>query len=340
MLTMTNTLQSQLTDYARTLLPPGVDARATHLERLTFNPASEVYRFSLHYEEAGLERTQTFVIKLYGNTPDGMDRALKERHALFNLRGAHYPVPGVLAIEVEDSPLGRPFVIMEHIDGQTFAQAFNGADHSRRSELVAQFVNLMTDLHKRNPALLVSRMATPSPLAMVNREIYTLRGLANTYQLTEYLPLVDWLYANRAAVPCPTPVITHRDFIPSNIILTPRGMPYVIDWAWQVGDPRYDLAWALLALRREGQATLAADILAEYERTTGGAVDGLTFFEVLASVRWLMGISQELRGLLGQAKATQHAAMMMTLIQPVRDALAFIESHTGLDLPTAEVLLT
>lgn len=339
-MTQPHPLQAQLTDYARTLLPPNVDARAAELERLNISPASEVYRFGLHYEEQGLSRTQTFIIKLYDNTPDGMDRALKERHALFNLRGAHYPVPGVLAIEVENSPLGRPFVIMEHIDGQTFAEAFAHADTARRAELIAQFVNLMTDLHRRNPTVLVSRLAATSKLALVNREIYTLRGLANTYQLTEYLPLVDWLYNHRAEVPCETPVITHRDFVPSNIILNPRGMPYVVDWGWQVGDPRYDLAWALLALRREGQTTLAADILAEYQRVTGGVVEGLIFFEVLASTRWLMGISQELRGLLGQAKATQHAALMMSLLQPARDALAIIEAHTGLDLPTAEVLLT
>lgn len=339
-LSMTSVLQSQLTDYARTLLPPGVDARTADFARIAINPHSEVYRFALNYDEAGLERSQTFVIKLYANTPDGMDRALKERHALFHLRGAHYPVPGVLAMEIEDSPLERPFVIMEHIDGQTFADALSQATPARRAELVGQFVNLMTDLHRRNPAVLVSRMTTPSPLAMVNREIYTMRGLATTHQLTEYLPLLDWLYAHRSGVPCATPVITHRDFVPSNIIFNERGMPYVLDWGWQIGDPRYDLTWTLWALRREGKSALADEVLAEYERATGSPVEGLRFFEVLTATRWLMGISQTARGLLGQARATEHAALMMSLIQPARDALAFIEAQTGLDLPTADVLLT
>jgi len=337
-----NILQTQLTEYANTLLPPGVDARITQLNRLTFSPSSEVYRFTLTYDEAGLERNQTFIIKLYAKTPDGMDRALKERHALFNLRGAHYPVPGVMAMEIEKSPLERPFVIMEHIDGQTFAEGFanTNADPARRSELVAQFVNLMTDLHGRNPTVLVSRMTTPSPLAMVNREIFTLRTLANTYQLHGYLPMVDWLYSHRAEFPCDNPAITHRDFVPSNIVLDPRGMPHVVDWGWQVGDPRYDLAWTLLALRRGGQSVLAAEIQAEYERVTGGAVVGLSYFEVLASIRWLMGVSQDLRGLLTDNQMTQHAAMMMSLLQPSRDALAFIAAHTGLELPSAEALLS
>jgi len=337
---MNSQLQTQLTDYAQTLLPPGVDARTAELERLTFNLDSEVYRFTLRYQEAALERSQTFIIKLYANTPDGMDRALKERHALFNLRGARYPVPGVLAMEVEKSPLGRPFVIMEHIDGQTFEDAISGADPARRAELVAQFVNLMTDLHGRSPAVLVARMTTPSPLAMVNREIHTLRGLANTSQLHAYLPVVDWLYARRAEVPCDSPAIRHRDFVPSNVVLNPRGMPHVVDWAWQVGDPRYDLAWTLLALRRDGQVALATEILAEYERVTGAAVVGLTYFEVLASTRWLMGIGLDLRALLADGEMTQHAALMMSVLQSARDALTFIESQTDLDLPDAEVLLT
>ena len=334
-----NLLQTQLSDYARTLLPDGVDARITPLERLTFGPHSEVYRFILTYDEAGLERSQTFIIKLYANTPDGMDRALKERHALFNLRGAHYPVPGVLAMEVEKSPLERPFVIMEHIDGQTFEDAIANADPARRAELVAQFVNLMTDLHGRNPKVLVSRMTTPSQLAMVNREIHTLRGIANTYQLQIYLPMVDWLYSHRTEVPCDAPAITHRDFVPSNVVMDSRGMPHVVDWGWQVGDPRYDLAWTLWALRRDGQAPLAAEILTEYERVTGGDVAGLTYFEVLAAIRWLMGVSQDLRGLLADEDMTQHAAMMMSLLQPARDAVAFIRTHIDLDIPDAEVLL-
>jgi len=335
-----NLLQTQLTDYARTLLPPGVDARTVQLERLTFNVYSEVYRFALNYAEAGLERTQTFIIKLYANTPDGMDRALKERHALFNLRGAHYPVPGVLAMEVEKSPLGRPFVIMEHLDGQTFEQAIASADPARRSELVAQFVNLMTDLHGRGTAVLVARMATPSPLAMVNREIHTLRGLANTPPLQAYLPLVDWLYAHRAEVPCEAPAITHRDFVPSNIILDARGMPHVVDWVWQVGDPRYDLAWALWALRRDGQSALASDVQTEYERVTGGEVVGLSYFEVLAAARWLVGVSQDLQAFLIEGQVTQHAALRISLLQPAHDALTFIQSRTGLALPAAEMLLS
>lgn len=335
-------LTAQLTEYVGSLLPHLAGARITDLERLSYNPVSEVYRFTLGYDEGGETHRQTFVLKLYADSPDGMDRALKERHALFSLRGAHYPVPGVLAVEVEGSPLQRPFVIMEHIDGPTLEAAFTLADDTRRAELVAMFVNLLVDLHGRGASVLTPRMSSaPSPLALVNREVYALRTWANTALLSAYLPVIEWLYARRVDVPTSIPVITHRDFVPANVVLNERGMPHVLDWAWQVGDARFDLAWTLGALRRAGLAELADQVLAEYQRVTGGEVEGLLYFEVLVATRWLMMVHMQLREHLSYGRASQHSALLMSVLQPARDALAFVALHTGLEgLPAADDLLT
>jgi aminoglycoside phosphotransferase (APT) family kinase protein len=251
-------------------------------------------------------------------------------------------VPGVLAVEVEGSPLQRPFVIMEHIDGPTLEAAFALADEARRVELVAMFVNLLVDLHGRGASVLTPRMTnTPSPLALVNREVYALRTWANTALLPAYLPVIEWLYAQRVDVPTSTPVITHRDFVPANVVLNARGMPHVLDWAWQVGDARFDLAWTLGALRRAGMPELADEVLAEYQRVTGGAVEGLRYFEVLAATRWLMATHMQLRDHLSYGREAQYSAALMSVLQPARDALAFVAQHTGLEgLPTADELLT
>jgi aminoglycoside phosphotransferase (APT) family kinase protein len=334
-------LKTQLAEYTASLFPASQNPQITELANLATGAHSEVYRFTLAYDEAGTSRAQQFVVKLYASTPDGMDRALKERHALFSLRGAHYPVPGVLAVEVEESPLERPFVIMEYIDGQRLDAALREADPAQRAELVGQFVNLMTDLHGRGTAVLTPRMqGLPSPNVLANREVYSLRQTVEGRLLGQYRPLIEWLYARRGSVPCSAPVVTHRDFVPSNVVLDPRGMPYVLDWAWQIGDPRYDLAWTLLTLERTGQAALAAQVLAEYERVTGGEVEGLGFYRVLVAARWLIETTVALRDHLSYGEHPQHAALMLAVLEPARAVLASVQAATGLALGAVEDVLS
>lgn len=289
-------IQSYLRSYFKAQPAFGEEPRVEEFQRLTSGWASDVYSFTLRYEQAdGNTIGQRLVMKAYQPTTDGMDRALKERHALYHLRTAKYPVPGVAAVEANADYLGQPFIVMEQIDGQLMADALDNADERERGELVALLVSLMTDLHDIDPKLLVPRLTPKSEFAFVRREIYVLRGLVQNYDRPEFTPVLDWLYEHHKEVPSDGPTITHRDFHPWNVILTNDGRPYVIDWGWQLSDKRYDLAWTLTLLERDGRQVLADDILAEYERATGAGIDGLDYFKVLATVRWLFDVTHSLK---------------------------------------------
>lgn len=331
-------LQNQLEAYLAEQPETGGNSRIESLERIGGRGANGVYAFTLAHDEAGETVTQKLVLKVYANSPEGVDRALKERHALYNLRTARYPVPAVLSVETSPEALGAPFVIMQQVEGETLGAALEAADERKRHGLIAQFVGLLVDLHARGPEALIRREMSPvSAHALINREIHTMRGLAQNREQAEYLPVVDWLYERRKGISTEAMVVNHRNYTLSNVIVGPSGAMSVVDWGWQIGDARFDLAWTLLDLERAGLSDLRGEVLTEYERVTGAPVADLAYFEVVAALRWLMDAVHEARraGILKPGQELLREAMLPA----VREAAAKITGHTGIALPTAEVLL-
>ncbi len=331
-------LRNQLEAYLAERPEAGADSRIETLTRIGGRGATGVYAFALVHDEAGERVTQKLVLKTYANSPEGIDRALKERHALYHLRTARYPVPAVMAVETSPEALGVPFVIMQQVEGQTLGAALQSADDRKRRGLIAQFVGLLVDLHARGPEALIRREMSPvSAHALINREIHTLRGLAQNRDQQEYLPVIDWLYERRKSVSSEGMVVNHRNYTLSNVLVGPTGAMSVVDWGWQIGDARFDLAWTLLDLERAGLGELRDDVLAEYERVTGAMVADLPYFEVVAALRWLMDAVHEARKA-GTLKAGQEL-LREAMLPSTREAAAKIAERTGIALPDAETLL-
>jgi aminoglycoside phosphotransferase (APT) family kinase protein len=330
-------LETDLRAYYAGQPTTGSDPHVENLTQLNSGWASDVYAFTLRYDEAGETVRQNLILKAYANNVDGKDRALKERHALFKLRADHYPVPGVAAVEIDDVHIGRPFIIMEQVNGRLMWEAFQAADDTQRKELIRLFVGLLVDLHALGAGILTPNIKIGGEFTLINREIYTLRGLVTTYGRDEFLPLVEWLYERRKGAPCHTPVVTHRDYHPWNVMLTDQGRPFVIDWGWQISDPRFDLAWTLTLMARSGYPEFRDQMLAEYERVTGGSVDELDYFEVLANTRWLLDVTNSLLFGINLREGSQ-VEFRAVIADWVRHAAAAITAKTGITLPVEQWL--
>ncbi|MCZ8520832.1 MULTISPECIES: phosphotransferase family protein [Paenibacillus] len=82
--------------------------------------------------------------------------------------------------------------------------------------------------------------------------------------------------------------IIHGDFNVGNI-LEENGQYTVIDWTnGQLGDPRYDLSWALLLLRIYLSESKSLTFLYKYQEEMPVATEELEIFEALACLRWLL----------------------------------------------------
>lgn len=82
--------------------------------------------------------------------------------------------------------------------------------------------------------------------------------------------------------------IIHGDFNLGNI-LEENGQYTVIDWTnGQLGDPRYDLAWACLLLRIYLSDSKYLTFLYKYQEEMHEETGDLEIFEALACLRWLL----------------------------------------------------
>src|SRR5262249_54492215 len=161
---------------------------------------------------------------------------------------------------------------------------------------------------------------------LIKRELYNLKNMMNGNGALQ--PILDWLNERREAVPCLRPSITHRDYHPWNVLLTEQDKLSVIDWGWQISDPRYDIAWTLTTLARDGLMTLREYVLESYERLTEHPVEQLEYFEVLTNLRWLLNILNAFKSQAASLNGSG-AKYRAELAIPVRRTLEMLTAQTG-----------
>jgi aminoglycoside phosphotransferase (APT) family kinase protein len=116
------------------------------------------------------------------------------------------------------------------------------------------------------------------------------------------------------------PVVSHGDFRIGNVVVSARGLEYVLDWEFaHVGDPREDVAWPIVRAWRFGVDELRLGGIAEvepyldrYVALTGRAIDvaDLYWWEVLGNVKWAIGsLTQSRRHLNGQERSVELAVL-------------------------------
>jgi aminoglycoside phosphotransferase (APT) family kinase protein len=127
-----------------------------------------------------------------------------------------------------------------------------------------------------------------------------------------------WLREHR---PAPLdPVVSHGDFRIGNVVVSERGLEYLLDWEFaHVGDPREDVAWPLVRAwrfgvdeRRLGGVGDVEPYLERYCELSWReiGVDELLWWEVLGNVKWAIGaLTQSRRHLSGRERSVELAVL-------------------------------
>lgn len=223
----------------------------------------------------------------YGD--NALQKSLKEYKVMRRLRELGFPVPRVLLLELDDHPFGRPFIIMEKIEGRSLQDVLLESTGKRRQELIMLFCKILANLHSLDWRSFTEFISLDliggeggSTYAWMDRELSRMKKLVNRFQRDEFGPLLDWLEARSREIPYEHPFLIHGVYHPDNVILREDGTPSVIDWgAADITDYRSDLAWTLLLVGTYWGPEARETILRGYERASGHRVERIEYFEVM-----------------------------------------------------------
>ncbi|HVV38503.1 MAG TPA: phosphotransferase family protein [Acidimicrobiales bacterium] len=213
----------------------------------------------------------------------------REAGLLRGAAGVGVPVPEVIAHGDGRDGVGSPYIVMNHIDGETIARRILRDDEyaSARPLMARQCGEILANIH-RIPLDVVEGLPDDDPLEKY-ANVYKLFGQPHpTFELA-----LKFLRERRPSTTRRT--IVHGDFRNGNLIVGPEGVRAVLDWELtHIGDPIEDLGWLCAnAWRFGGELPVGGfgtydDLIAGYELASGETVDraALNWWEAAANLSW------------------------------------------------------
>lgn len=343
-LTSENEIQGKLLTLCQKGFPSRENMGIVDLSRIGDGWETDVYSFRMEYEKGGQPKSQDLILRVYPGD-DAREKSLREFDVMKRLHEAAFPVPKVLLPGSDDVPFGKPFVIMEKIEGRLMGEVFFESSRRERSKLLTLFCEIFVELHKLDWETLVdgpSSHMTEDLDAFMRKKFSKWQDYFHSFKKDEFDPVFDWLNGRSLSVRWSRPSLIHWDYHPWNILLRNDGAPFVIDWtSAEVLDFRFDLAWTLLLIRTHAHSRMARSVLNEYARIAGRQIEHLDFFEVAACVRRLFSISVSFSD---GAERIGMRPGAETVMKENADALgrvyALLRRRTGIKIPKVETLLS
>jgi aminoglycoside phosphotransferase (APT) family kinase protein len=334
------TVVSLLQSASQRAFPSRVRPRVVELSRLSDGWECDVYAFVLESGARDAPAREPLILRVYQGDA-AVRKALIEFEGMGRLRSSGYPVPEMLSLVVDESPLDRPFVVMRKIEGPTLGRLIEESAADRREALLRRFCGLVVRLHALDwPAVApgpIRDRTSDSPDRWIAEGEATLRR----FSTRAFDPAIDWIKSHRSAIGAGQLSLVHQDFHPWNVLLDSDGVSYVIDWTQiDLSDPRLDLAWTLLLVRTSLDLPARDIVLDEYERLTGGPVADLPFFEAVAATKRLASIYLSLIAgaeSLGMRPGAESG--MLANPRYLLTARASLHESTGLRIPEIEALV-
>jgi len=239
--------------------------------------------------------------------------SLEDEHRLLEVAfaaGVRVPKPFGYLGEIA----GRPAFVSERVSGETIGRRIVSRPElaEGREALPLQLAEELAKVHSIAPAELPFLRAGD----VLERFEHELDSVGEPHPAIELG--LHWLREHR---PEPlAPVVCHSDFRIGNVVVSERGLEYLLDWEFaHAGDPREDVAWPLVRAWRFGVDQLrlggigaVEPYLARYVELTGRAiaVEDLFWWEVLGNVKWATGaLTQSRRHLNGQERSVELAVL-------------------------------
>lgn len=207
---------------------------------------SEICGFRMEHEQAGERMSEDLILRIYQGDR-AAQKAAREFNGMRRLHQEGFPVPRVSQLVTENSPFGKPFVIMDRIVGRTMADVLAESSQARMLQLLNCFCEMFVQLHALDWRPFVSDPAPYETVGPISLWLSGRREFIHQLRVDAFDPVFDWLGERRSEVPCERLAVIHGDYHPYNVLVRDDGVAFVIDWTnIRVSDFRFDLAWTLL----------------------------------------------------------------------------------------------
>jgi aminoglycoside phosphotransferase (APT) family kinase protein len=279
-------------EYLKARFPDRNELRIDGLQQIQVGGSHVIYALSASWRDDRGMASENLIIR---REPDmGVHNAYdigRECEALIKLRDVGIPVPYVRCLERDAKVLGRPFVIMEKIEGERMADAW--IRHPEwREQLVEDFASILATIHSINwhDHGLSFLGVAEHDRGFAEKEIDKWESVLERAQYSPYpalAELVTWLRRNIPRSEHTT--VCHGDYSPFNAHVFNGRIAAMLDWEMvDLGDPLSDVAWACFFIGLTGMPEWdEGGFINRYERLTGIEVneENLFFWKLLAHLK-------------------------------------------------------
>jgi aminoglycoside phosphotransferase (APT) family kinase protein len=289
----------------------------TRLEKIADGWESDNYMLTVEYGDV-LRTRDDWVWRIYSGAGN-REKAVLEFTSMEKLFSAEYPVPRVFLLEADHSPIDRPFIMMEFIQGEMMWRLLDNSSEEKQKQLLDQFCQLYVQLHNLDWKLFDDSLPTDDPHFFIDQWLAEARGVIQRFPDFDASTFLDWVMAQRDLLTCERPSPIQQDFHPGNILVRADDSAVVIDWAhFAVSDFRFDLSWTLVLTYAHGWTGMRDLILQGYEHHLGKSVDQIEIFEAIACARRLFDLTISL------TFGPEHLGMTNQAVESIRSSM---EAH-------------
>jgi len=266
----------------------GAEAEVTDVRPLPGGASRESWDVRVR-TAGGAERRLVLLRDVGGRSRYPDKNVAAEAAAMIAARMAGVPVAEIY--DYGEGALGRPYLLMERLDGETIPRRLlrDEAYAAVRPRLARRLGEVLARIHQVNPDS-VPGLPRVDALGQVT-------GLYQAF--AEPRPALEiglrWLAGHRPAPAADA--LVHGDFRTGNLMVGADGLHGVLDWELaHRGDPRQDLGWLCTKAWRFGSASPVGgfgardDLMAGYAAAGGTSPDEETqrWWELYGTVRWAL----------------------------------------------------
>ncbi len=263
------------------------NSRMSEFKQILGGADTTIYGFDLVSDSESIP----LILRIYRNTFS--DSARREFRVLQNLHTEGIGVPRPYLCNEKSDATGKAYIIMERIEGSLLSDELTTSQSTPRfDQLVESFARNLVAIHSldwtKTLTFLDRYDITENPHLFLTYELRHPKKIIADHQVDALSPVIEWMEAS--PVELKESCLLHADYHAMNNLVRNENEMVTIDWAnAKLGDFRYDLGFAVLALNSMG-LDLGDKLVSLYESISGKKVMNLEYFMVLSSLWNLLRI--------------------------------------------------